>query len=401
MVKKKINNEENENLDSIESFDSLADSLGASVLSNDNHIRSWIDTGNLALNYQCSGKFIGGGIPSGKMIEIFGNSSSCKTLFALNMLAGVQKAGGISVFLDAEGTLSKDFAEKAAHVDSKKVIVVSPDKIPTLEKCFKMMYNVIKRVREKYDMSKPILIVYDSIAASPSEREFAKTKIEDGMSKDAIKKMGAGAAKPGERAKTCSEELRTLNTLLDQNNCSVVFINQLRQKIGVMYGNDKTTAGGGMSLEYYSTLRLETRASKKIKDKLENVIGMCVSINNKKNKCFRPFIDCKDIHLFFDKGINPFGGLLDLLIKNERISGSSGNYTILEPWANGKNIKFKASKERNDVPVEVLMECPQLVDGQSVDDIKMYVMKYGKAFEAVNSSIEEQVNDEESAEFDY
>jgi recombination protein RecA len=123
MAKSKKTKENNEETD----YDFLASEIGGSILAKTDSVKTWIDTGNLALNYLCSGRFVGGGIPSGKMIEIFGNSSSCKTLFALNILHGVQKAGGIAAFLDAEGTISKEFAAKAAHVDPNKVIVVPPE----------------------------------------------------------------------------------------------------------------------------------------------------------------------------------------------------------------------------------------------------------------------------------
>jgi recombination protein RecA len=379
-------------------YDSLASEMGGSVLSKTESVKNWIDTGNLALNYLCSGKFVGGGIPSGKMIEIFGNSSSCKTLFALNILHGVQKAGGIAVFVDAEGTLNKEFAEKAAHIDTTKVIVIPPEKVPTLEKCFKVMQTIMKKVSAKYGASKPICIIYDSIAASPCEREFANTNVEEGMSKEKIKALGGGAARPGERAKICSEELRTLNPLLEKHNCTVVFINQLRSKIGVMFGNPNTTGGGGRSLEYYTSLRLETRASKRLKDKLENVIGMNVSVSNQKNKVFRPFINAKDMHLFFDKGINPFGGLLDLLIKQGRIVKEGGSYKVQEPWANGEDIKFKSSLERNDVPPEALLACPTLVDATDPSQVQSYLDNFGQALDAVSNDIgsEEVLADGES-----
>lgn len=380
-------------------FDFLAGEMGGSVLSKTDSVKSWIDTGNLSLNYLCSGRFVGGGIPGGKMIEIFGNSSSCKTLFALNILQGVQKAGGIAVFIDAEGTLNKEFAEKAAHVDTSKVIVIPPDKVPTLEKCFKVMHTIIKKTVAKYGTTKPIVIIYDSIAASPSEREFANVEVEEGMSKEKIKALGGGKAQPGERAKVCSEQLRTLNPLLEKSNTAVVFINQLRSKIGVVFGNPNTTSGGGRSLEYYTSLRLETRASKRLKDKLDNVIGMNVSVANQKNKVFRPFITAKDMHLFFDKGINPFGGLLDLLIKQARIvSCGAGNYKVQEPWANGQEIKFKSSLERNDVPAEALFACPALVDATCKEEIQCYLDNFGQALDAVSNDIgsEEELTEGDS-----
>jgi recombination protein RecA len=390
MAKKKTTTENNTEMD----YDLIANELGADVLGKSNSVKNWIDTGNLSLNFLCSGKFVGGGIPSGKMIEIFGNSSSCKTLFALNILSGVQKAGGFCAFLDAEGTLSKEFAEKAAHVDTNQILVVPPTKVPTLERCFKEMHKIIRKVSDHYGCSKPIVIVYDSIAASPSEREYANTNVTEGMSKEKIKALGGGTARPGERARTSSEELRTLNPLLDQYNCSVVFINQLRQKIGVLYGPDKTTAGGGMALEYYTSLRLETRASKRLKDNLDNVIGMSVSVANQKNKCFRPFITAKDMQLYFDRGINPLGGLLDLLKKQRRIvSSSAGNYIVQEPWAGGAEIKFKSSQERNDVPPEVLLKCPALVDATDASQVQWYLDRFGMALETIDTDITEDIDE--------
>jgi hypothetical protein len=115
---------------------------------------------------------------------------------------------------------------------------------------------------------------------------------------------------------------------------------------------------------------------------------MKVSVANQKNKVFRPFVNAKDMHLFFDKGINPFGGLLELLIKQARIeSAGAGNYVVLEPYAGGKEIKFKSSLERNDVPLEALLSCPALVDAESPEQIQSYIDNFGQAVDAVGSDI--------------
>jgi hypothetical protein len=163
-----------------------------------------------------------------------------------------------------------------------------------------------------------------------------------------------------------------------------------------MFGPTNTTGGGGRSLEYYTSLRLETRASTRLKDKLENVIGMCVSVSNQKNKVFRPFVSAKNMQLFFDKGINPFGGLLDLLLKQGRVEGSgAGNYRVMEPWAGGHDIRFKSSKERNDVPAETLLACPALVDGTDSAQVQCYLDNFGSALDAVDNDIgsEEELKD--------
>ena len=127
---------------------------------------------------------------------------------------------------------------------------------------------------------------------------------------------------------------------------------------------------------------------------------MNVSVANQKNKVFRPFVTAKDMHLFFDKGINPFGGLLDLLIKQGRIIGSGGNYTVQEPWAGGKEIKFKSSLARNDVPPEVLLNCPELVDGTSPEQVQSYLDNFGQALDAVTNDIgsEEELTEQEGSD---
>jgi recombination protein RecA len=698
----------------------IAADLGAEILAETESVRNWIDTGNLALNYLCSGRFFGGGIPSGKIIEIFGESSTCKTLFATNILKGCQKAGGVSVFLDAENTLNKEFAEKASHLNTAQVLVLKAD---SLEKAFAKLNAAIRAIRGKMGVEKPIVIVYDSIASSPSEREFKETEMND-------KELEKAKDKPGDRALTCSKELRKLTPILDQTNTSVIFINQIRNKIGISYGcfsghskvlladgtyekigrivNDRmpvevmsmdhatgkmvprkvidwhhngmlgdsetfleirfrrthknvpwgsmyvtpnhvlyvmqdgrpvettageirsgdhlaisssrrltdehmqfvygsimgdgsvrkkgggggqlrfshgpkqraylqykidafgglagkvleksdgksfcdltpleelrrfadyrkdylipqeiadnldilglaiwylddgtfaghsdkwgngksviysvkwknreimlpalerlglratlrekgfvfdaenteklhqmicrvvpecmayklaprfrhlfdyqpplvtnehviasgevvsvapwshpgrrskydltvegnhnyvvagavvhnspeTTAGGGKSLPFYATLRLRTKAEKKFTDKLDNVIGMGVSVKNVKNKVFKPFVQARNMGLYFDQGINPVGGLLELLIQTERVSGTAGNFKVLEPYAGGREIKFKSALERNDIPLEVLLDCPALVDAETRDQVQEYLDTYGSA----------------------
>lgn len=368
----------------------LAASIGGEVLEQTDSVKEWIDTGNLALNYLCSGKFVGGGIPSGKVIEIYGPSSSCKTLFATNMLKGCQKKGGFALFLDAENTLNKDFARKASHLEVSKVLVLKAD---SLQKAFAKMMAAIRKIREKFGPEKPIVIVYDSIAASPSDREFAETEMtEDQMMK--AKDM------PGERAKTISKAMRQLTPLIESTNTTVLFINQVRQKIGVMFGNPETTTGG-VALSFYTSLRLKTKAEKRFTDKLDNVIGMGVTVRNVKNKCFKPFIEARNMNLLYDQGINPFSGLLELLVQTERIVGTGGgNYTVSEPYANGQEIKFKANLERNDVPLEALLKCPAMVDATTTDEVQEYMNVFGNAVEAMQEKVanEEAVGDSDESE---
>ena len=380
-------------------FQKISKGIGGELLE-DRDKNSWgfIDTGILGLNYILSGKFIGGGVQAGACIEILGNSSSCKSLIGTNILRGVQTQNGIPVMLDAERTISKDFAKKASRIDPNRFIVVEAD---TLEMCFNKIHTTIRNVREemKFPLKSPLAIVYDSIAVSPSEREFAETELDLETATDAEKKaVGAGADKPGERAKICSKELRKIPPILSTNNCTLIIINQIREKIGVMFGSNETTASGGRSLEYYTSMRLKTFSSKQIKDHLDRVIGINLNVKCIKNKCHMPFGEIRSLRVFFNKGIDPFGGLLELLLQNGRIVQSgAGTYKISEPWAGGKEIKFKSSKERNDVPASVLLECPALVDATSPEQVEYYVDMFGDALNAANHDVgkeEDIVRDE-------
>src|SRR5581483_8722709 len=279
MAKKK---DENNNENSL--YENLAKSVGGELLEDTGKVNEYIDTGILSLNYVISGKFVGGGLPVGCCAEIYGDSSSGKTLIGTNLLRGSQTANGIAAFLDSERTLNKEFARKASKVDPKKVILMEAD---TLEKCFAKIFKLIKQAREVVPMERHICIVYDSIAVSPSEREFSETEVDmETATKAQLKEVGAGTDKPGEKAKIIGKELRKLTPILAENNATVLFVNQLREKIGILYGDSSTTAAGGRALPFYATCRLRISSFKKIEDNLGNIIGVNVSIKNTKNKCF-------------------------------------------------------------------------------------------------------------------
>ncbi len=373
-------------------WNKLAAGAGVEVLEHMETVPCWIDTGILALNYICSGKFIGGGIPSGRVIEIFGDSSSGKTLIGTNILKGCQTMHGIPILLDAERAISKDFAKQASKIDAEKFFVTEAD---TLEGCFNKIYTIVRKLRESVPIEVPIVIAYDSIAASPSEREFAEVDLDmETASKTQIKEAGAGADKPGERARICSKEFRKLPAFLKEHHATLVVINQLRMKIGVMFGDPRTGAGGGRALEYYSSLRLEMRSNRITKDKNGNVLGVNVNVKNAKSRCFKPFMEANRMYLFFEQGINPFGGLLEILIQTERIKGANGNWTVQEPYADGREIKFRSSKERNDVPSEVLLNCPALVDADSKEQVEYYIDLYRTAIDAVDKDVPSENEDD-------
>ena len=372
-------------------FASLASSTGGEVVGeSEKASKYYIDTGNLAINYSCSGKFITGGVPGGRLTEIYGPSASSKSLLGTNLLHGCQKLGGIPILIDSENAINKEFINKASHADLNKIVRYTPE---TLEKCFHVMYLAIEHIRsnKKY-ADKPIVIVYDSISVSPCAREFRETELPEGFTKEQFKKIVGANEQPGERAKICSKELRKLNTVMEENNVSVVIMYQIRDKIGVLYGNPETTAGGGNALPFYASLRFRTQTQKKIEQKVpglakKKTIGINIKIQNKKNRSVRPFIEVENIPLFFEAGINPIGGLLGALLDADRIMASgAGNFRVKPEYANGKDdVKFKSSMERNDVPVELLLQCPALIDAASAEEVDKYLEPFKGAIAATDS----------------
>jgi len=372
-------------------FASLASETGGEVVGEgEKASKYFIDTGNLAINYCCSGKFMTGGVPGGRLTEIYGPSASSKSLLGTNLLFGCQKLGGVPILIDSENAINKEFIQKASHADLKKIVRYTPE---TLEKCFHVMYRAIEHIRsnKKYAEA-PIVIVYDSISVSPCAREFRETELPDDFTKEQFKKIVGGNEQPGERAKICSKELRKLNTIMEENNVSVVIMNQIRDKIGIMYGNPETTAGGGNALPFYASLRFRTQTQKKIEQKVpglakKKTIGINVKIQNKKNRSVRPFIEVENIPLYFESGIHPLGGLLGALLDADRISAlGAGNFKVKPEYADGKDdYKFKSSMERNDVPIEVLLDCPALIDGSSRDEVEKYLEPFKAAIDATNS----------------
>jgi len=372
-------------------FASLANETGGEVVSDTEKSSSYfVDTGNLAVNYCCSGRFIKGGVPGGKLTEIYGPSASSKSLLGTNLLFGCQKLGGVPILIDSENAINKDFIKKASHADLKKIVRYTPE---TLEKCFLVMYRAIEHIRQnkKYD-DKPIVIVYDSISVSPCAREFRETDLPEGYTKEQFKKIVGGNEQPGERAKICSKELRKLNSIMEEANATVVIMNQIRDKIGVLYGSPETTAGGGNALPFYASLRFRTQTQKKIEQKVPGLakkksIGINIKIQNKKNRSVRPFIEVDNIPLFFEKGFNPLGGLLGALLDADRITaGGAGNFKVKPDFApSEEEYKFKSSLERNDVLIQVLLDCPKLIDAANKEEVLEYLEPFMGAIDASDS----------------
>lgn len=226
-----------------------------------------------------------GGVPSGRILEVYGPESSGKTTLSLHMTKECQKKGGIVYFIDAENALDLEYA-KALGVDTDDWLFSHPQHG---EQAFSMMYDAILNMKnvekdKSFEDSTPLFIVVDSVAALSPEKEVKG--ILD-------KKSGAGL---GEHARMMSEGLRRLTNVMVDSNTTVLFINQTRSKIGVTYGSPETTTGGN-SLKFYASVRI--RISRTGSEKIgENIIGNIVKAKMVKNKLAPPFKECEGLIVF-------------------------------------------------------------------------------------------------------
>lgn len=377
-------------------FTSISEETGGGILRDVGYCRYFIDTGNLALNYIISGKFYGGGYPGGKITEVFGPPASSKSLLGWCALAGAQRMDGIPVYLDCECSANADFAAKAAHIDTSKVLVYEPRHIKQVES---KITNVTRAIRARYP-DKPILFVWDSIGVSPTEREYKETGLPENCSKAEFKRLVGANEQPGERAKASGALLRKIQPFIDENNVSLFIVNQIRYKIGVMFGSPETVAGGGAALEFYASCRLRTSSQKAIIDSKRKIpLGVNLKFKNRKNRSFTPFLETEGVQLYFQSGINPVGGLLTVLIGAGRVEKTGkGRYKVMEPWAGGKEIAFGASEVSNAIPVELLLECPAVVDCPGVDEMRDYLSVYEGAIAlTANDDVKEVASHDDEA----
>jgi RecA/RadA recombinase len=363
-------------------------STGGETLRNAGVVPYYVNTGNLAINYACSGKFINGGFPGGRIIEAYGPEASGKSFLGYCFLGSIQKQGGIAVLLDCERSSGSEFAERCGHVDPDKLLTYDP---VTLQQVEKKIIAVVKAIRAKYP-KKPIGIVWDSIGVNPTEREFSETELPENATKAQIDAVGN--ERPGERAKFANKILRSLNPFLNDNDATLYVINQVRKKIGVIYGSDETTSGGGEALKFYASLRFRTGAPREFQDKTTKLsLGVNMTITNKKNRHFTPGVKVENVPLFFQSGINPLGGLLDALLMAKRVEAhkGAGKYRILSPWNGGVEDAVFQQAKSTPFAESILMEYPALIDAASADEVKEYLKEWSDAIALTASDSVEQI----------
>ena len=373
----------------------LANHGGGTVLEDMEKSKYFVDTGNLALNYCTSGRFMGGGLPSGKISEIYGPPASSKSLLAYSAAGSVLRKGGYSIILDCERAVNPDFAMSAGHCDPSRMVVVNP---MCIEECELKVTNMVRFIRENKGDDVPIFIVWDSIGASPCRREIKETDLPENFTQAEFKSIVGANQQPGERARKSGDFLRKITPFLDENDATLLVINQVRSAIGIMYGPSEVTAGGGKALEFYASTRIRTSAAKAFHDSVKKLpIGVSLKFTNKKNRSFTPFLACENIPLYFKQGIEPLGGLLQSLIYADRVEKvSNGNYKVLPEFANGSEYKFKSSAARGTVDMEVLCECPKMIDAESSEEVMSYLEVFSSALGVADSPdvIESDMEDE-------
>jgi len=269
-----------------------------------------ISTGSISLD-----KALGGGIPKGRIIEIYGPESSGKTTLALHAISEVQKSGGTAAFIDAEHALDPEYAKRIG-VNTEELLISQPDN-------GEQALEIVETLTRSGGID---LIVIDSVAALTPKAEI------EGM---------MGDSHMGLQARLMSQALRKLTSIISKTGTTVIFLNQLRMKIGIMFGNPETTTGGN-ALKFYASVRLDIRSIDKVngtndEGEGKEVTGRRVRVKVTKNKVAAPFKQA-EFDIMFNEGISRSGDLLDTAVESKLVNKAGAFYTY-------KNTKIGQGRE--------------------------------------------------------
>ena len=279
-----------------------------------------------------------GGYPKGRVVEIYGPESSGKTTLTLHAIAEAQKAGGIAAFIDAEHAFDRFYAENLG-IDIDNLIISQPD---NGEQALEIADNLVRSGAID-------LIVIDSVAALTPRSE-----IEGEM----------GDSKMGLHARLMSQALRKLTGSISKTNCTMIFINQLREKIGVMFGNPETTTGGN-ALKFYASVRLDIRRSTQIKDSDGSVRGNKTRVKVVKNKVAPPF-KLAEFDIMYGEGVSKVGEILDIAVEFDIIqkSGSWFSYDATK-LGQGRDAVKQMIKDNPDLMDELELKIKSIIKGEA------------------------------------
>jgi recombination protein RecA len=288
------------------------------------NVEGWVSTGASMLDVAISNRPYGG-LPVGRITEITGLEQSGKSLVSAHLLAETQKLGGLAVLIDTENAVSREFLE-AIGVDTTKLLYVAAE---TVEQCFEYTETIIEKVRTS-SKDKYVTIVVDSVAAASTEKEMEADYGKDGYATD--------------KAIIISKAMRKITNLIGRQKITLVFTNQLRQKMNAMPFSDPWTTSGGKAIAFHASVRLRLKSMGTIKAKdgsgNERIVGIKVRCQVVKNRMGPP-LRSADFDIFFDRGIDNYGAWLGSMKENGIVKQSGAWYEYID-IESGEVIKFQA-----------------------------------------------------------
>jgi len=282
------------------------------------NVKDWLSTGNAMLDVAISNRPYGG-LPVGRITEITGLEQSGKSLLSAHLLAEAQRKGGVAVLIDTETAVSREFLE-AIGVDISKLLYVSVD---TVEGIFEACETIIEQVR-KGDKDRLVTIVVDSVAAASSKKEMEADYDKDGYATD--------------KAIIISKAMRKITNMIGRQSIALVFTNQLRQKMNAMFGDPWTTSGG-KALAFHASVRLRLKNMGQLKagDRIVGIKVRCQVIKNRMG----PPLRHADFDIFFDRGIDNYGGWISVM-KDQKLVKQAGAWYTYTDIESGEEIKFQS-----------------------------------------------------------